>query len=154
MMNYDSVLSDVVKTIEPSGIRKFFDLASDMEGVISLGVGEPDFVTPWHIRNEGVYALEKGKTHYTANAGFLELRKEISNYIERNTQVSYNPKGEVLVTVGGSEAIDLAIRSIVNPGDEVLIPEPCFVCYKPCTILAGGVPVPIVTKVEIGRAHV
>ena len=118
MMNYDSVLSDVVKTIEPSGIRKFFDLASDMEGVISLGVGEPDFVTPWHIRNEGVYALEKGKTHYTANAGFLELRKEISNYIERNTQVSYNPKGEVLVTVGGSEAIDLAIRSIVNPGDE------------------------------------
>ena len=106
MMNYDSVLSDVVKTIEPSGIRKFFDLASDMEGVISLGVGEPDFVTPWHIRNEGVYALEKGKTHYTANAGFLELRKEISNYIERNTQVSYNPKGEVLVTVGGSEAID------------------------------------------------
>ena len=148
MMNYDSVLSDVVKTIEPSGIRKFFDLASDMEGVISLGVGEPDFVTPWHIRNEGVYALEKGKTHYTANAGFLELRKEISNYIERNTQVSYNPKGEVLVTVGGSEAIDLAIRSIVNPGDEVLIPEPCFVCYKPCTILAGGVPVPIVTKVE------
>lgn len=148
MMNYDGILSDVVKTIEPSGIRKFFDLASDMEGVISLGVGEPDFVTPWHIRNEGVYALERGKTHYTANAGFLELRKEISNYIERNTNVRYDPKGEVLVTVGGSEAIDLAIRTIINPGDEVLIPEPCFVCYKPCTILAGGVPVPIVTKVE------
>lgn len=148
MMNYDGILSDVVKTIEPSGIRKFFDLASDMEGVISLGVGEPDFVTPWHIRNEGVYALERGKTHYTANAGFLELRKEISNYIERNTNVRYDPKGEVLVTVGGSEAIDIAIRTIINPGDEVLIPEPCFVCYKPCTILAGGVPVPIVTKVE------
>ena len=148
MINYDSVLSDVVKTIEPSGIRKFFDLANDMEDVISLGVGEPDFVTPWHIRNEGVYALEKGKTHYTANAGFLELRKEIANYIARSTGICYDPKGEVLVTVGGSEAIDLAIRAIVNPGDEVLIPEPCFVCYKPCTILAGGVPVPIVTKVE------
>lgn len=148
MIQYDKVLSDVVKTIEPSGIRKFFDLAGEIEGVISLGVGEPDFVTPWHIRNEGVYALEKGKTHYTANAGFLELREEISNYIARTTGVHYDPKDEVLVTVGGSEAIDLTIRALVNPGDEVLIPEPCFVCYKPCTILAGGVPVPIVTKVE------
>ncbi len=148
MINYDKVLSDAVKNIEPSGIRKFFDLANEIEGVISLGVGEPDFVTPWHIRNEGVYALEKGKTHYTANAGFMELRKEISGYIERRTGVRYRPEDEVLVTVGGSEAIDLAIRSLVNPGDEVLIPEPCFVCYKPCTILAGGVPVPIVTKVE------
>ncbi len=148
MIDYNSVLSDVVKTIEPSGIRKFFDLANGMKDVISLGVGEPDFVTPWHIRNEGVYALEKGKTHYTANAGFLELRQEITNYIERKTGVRYNPNGEVLVTVGGSEAIDLAIRALVNPGDEVLIPEPSFVCYKPCTILAGGVPVPIVTKVE------
>lgn len=148
MIDYNSVLSDVVKTIEPSGIRRFFDLASGIKDVISLGVGEPDFVTPWHIRNEGVYALEKGKTHYTANAGFLELRQEISAYIERKTNVRYDPNGEVLVTVGGSEAIDLAIRALVNPGDEVLIPEPCFVCYKPCTILAGGVPVPIVTKVE------
>ena len=148
MINYESVLSDVVKTIEPSGIRKFFDLANEIEGVISLGVGEPDFVTPWHIRNEGVYALEKGKTHYTANAGFPALREEISRYIERRTGVCYSPKDEILVTVGGSEAIDLTIRALVNPGDEVLIPEPCFVCYKPCTILAGGVPVPIVTKVE------
>lgn len=148
MMNYESVLSDSVKSIEPSGIRKFFDLANEIEGVISLGVGEPDFVTPWHIRNEGIYSLEKGKTHYTANAGFVELRNEISNYIERRTGVRYSPKSEILVTVGGSEAIDLAIRSLVNPGDEVLIPEPSFVCYKPCTILAGGVPVPIVTKVE------
>ncbi len=148
MINYESVLSDSVKSIEPSGIRKFFDLANEIEGVISLGVGEPDFVTPWHIRNEGIYSLEKGKTHYTANAGFVELRNEISKYIERRTGVRYSPKSEILVTVGGSEAIDLAIRSLVNPGDEVLIPEPSFVCYKPCTILAGGVPVPIVTKVE------
>lgn len=148
MINYKSVLSNAVKSIEPSGIRKFFDLANEIEGVISLGVGEPDFVTPWHIRNEGVYSLEEGKTHYTANAGFMELRNEISKYIERRTGVRYNPKSEVLVTVGGSEAIDLAIRSLVNPGEEVLIPEPSFVCYKPCTILAGGVPVPIVTKVE------
>ncbi len=148
MMNYDSVLSNAVKTVEPSGIRKFFDLAADMKGVISLGVGEPDFVTPWHIRNEGIYALEKGKTHYTANAGFLELRKEIVSYIERKTNVTYDAKSEVIVTVGGSEAIDLAVRALVNPGEEVLIPEPSFVCYKPCTILAGGVPVPIVTKVE------
>jgi len=148
MINYDKILSESVKSIEPSGIRKFFDLASDMEEVISLGVGEPDFVTPWHIRNEGVYSLEKGKTHYSANSGLIELRREISNYIERNTGITYDPKSEVIVTVGGSEAIDLAIRSLVNPGDEVLIPEPSFVCYKPCTVLAGGVPVPIVTKVE------
>lgn len=148
MINYDKILSESVKSIEPSGIRKFFDLASDMEEVISLGVGEPDFVTPWHIRNEGVYSLEKGKTHYSANSGLIELRREISNYIERNTGIIYDPKNEVIVTVGGSEAIDLAIRSLVNPGDEVLIPEPSFVCYKPCTVLAGGVPVPIVTKVE------
>ena len=148
MINYDSVLSCAVKTVEPSGIRKFFDLAADMKGVISLGVGEPDFVTPWHIRNEGIYALEKGKTHYTANAGFIELRKEIVSYIERRTGITYDAKNEVVVTVGGSEAIDLAVRALVNPGEEVLIPEPSFVCYKPCTILAGGVPVPIVTKVE------
>ena len=150
MIHYESVLSKAVKTIEPSGIRKFFDLVSEMndKDAISLGVGEPDFVTPWHIRNEGVYALEKGKTHYTANAGFLELRKEITSYIEKRTGITYDPKTEVIVTVGGSEAIDLAVRALVNPGDEVLIPEPSFVCYKPCTILAGGTPVPIVTKVE------
>lgn len=148
MINYENIISDAAKTIEPSGIRKFFDLAAEMKDAISLGVGEPDFVTPWHIRNEGVYTLEKGKTHYTANAGLIELRKEISNYIGRRTGVTYDPAKEILVTVGGSEAIDLAVRAIVNPGDEVLIPEPSFVCYKPCTILAGGTPVPIVTTVE------
>ena len=148
MINYENIISDKAKTIEPSGIRKFFDLAAEMKDAISLGVGEPDFVTPWHIRNEGVYTLEKGKTHYTANAGLIELRKEISDYINRKNGVFYDPKSEILVTVGGSEAIDLAIRAIVNPGDEVLIPEPSFVCYKPCTILAGGTPVPIETKVE------
>ena len=150
MINYESVLSKAVKTIEPSGIRKFFDLVSEMndKDAISLGVGEPDFVTPWHIRNEGVYALEKGKTHYTANAGFIELRKEIAAYIERKTGITYDPKSEVIVTVGGSEAIDLAIRALVNPGDEVLIPEPCYVSYLPCVQLAGGVPVTIELKEE------
>ncbi len=148
MIQYENLISNAAKTIEPSGIRKFFDLAAEMKDAISLGVGEPDFVTPWHIRNEGVYTLEKGRTHYTANAGLLELRCEISNYIKRKTGAFYNPKNEILVTVGGSEAIDLAIRALVNPGDEVLIPEPSFVCYKPCTILAGGTPVPVVTTVE------
>ncbi len=148
MLNYEKVLSNAAKTIEPSGIRKFFDLAAEMEDVISLGVGEPDFVTPDHIRAEGIKTLEKGQTHYTANAGLIELRKEISKYIKKSTGVEYNPAGEILVTVGGSEAIDLAVRAIVNPGDEVLIPEPSFVCYKPITILAGGTPVPVVTTVE------
>lgn len=147
-MNYEKILSTAATTIEPSGIRKFFDLAAEMEGVISLGVGEPDFVTPDHIRKVGIETLEKGQTHYTANAGLIDLRKEISNYIKRSTGVEYNPAGEVIVTVGGSEAIDLAVRAIVNPGDEVLIPEPSFVCYKPITILAGGTPVPVVTTVE------
>ena len=122
-MNYDKILSNAAKTIEPSGIRKFFDLAAEMEGVISLGVGEPDFVTPDHIRKVGIETLEKGQTHYTANAGLIELRKEICNYIKRSTGVEYNPANEVIVTVGGSEAIDLAVRAVVNPGDEVLIPE-------------------------------
>jgi len=147
-MNYDKILSNAAKTIEPSGIRKFFDLAAEMEGVISLGVGEPDFVTPDHIRKVGIETLEKGQTHYTANAGLIELRKEICNYIKRSTGVEYNPANEVIVTVGGSEAIDLAVRAVVNPGDEVLIPEPSFVCYKPITVLAGGTPVPVVTTVE------
>ncbi len=147
-MNYEKILSKAATTIEPSGIRRFFDLAAEMEGVISLGVGEPDFVTPDHIRKVGIETLEKGQTHYTANAGLMELRKEISNYIKRSTGFEYNPSNEIVVTVGGSEAIDLAVRAIVNPGDEVLIPEPSFVCYKPITILAGGTPVPVVTTVE------
>lgn len=147
-MNYEKVLSKAATTIEPSGIRRFFDLAAEMDDVISLGVGEPDFVTPDHIRKVGIETLEKGQTHYTANAGLIELRREISNYIKRSTGVEYNPANEVIVTVGGSEAIDLAVRAVVNPGDEVLIPEPSFVCYKPITILAGGTAVPVVTTVE------
>lgn len=144
-MNMQNILSDRVKSIEPSGIRKFFDIVAEMKDAISLGVGEPDFVTPWHIREEGIYSLEKGSTHYTSNSGLLPLREEICKYLKRRFDISYNPK-QVLVTVGGSESIDICIRSLVNPGDEVLIPEPSFVCYKPCTVLAGGVPVPIVTK--------
>lgn len=147
-MNYEKVLSKAATTIEPSGIRRFFDLAAEMEGVISLGVGEPDFVTPDHIRKVGIETLEKGQTHYTANAGLIELRKEISAYIKRSTGVLYNPSNEIIVTVGGSEAIDLAVRAVVNPGDEVLVPEPSFVCYKPIATLAGGVAVPVVTTVE------
>ena len=147
-MNYEKVLSKAATTIEPSGIRRFFDLAAEMEGVISLGVGEPDFVTPDHIRKVGIETLEKGQTHYTANAGLIELRKEISAYIKRSTGVEYNPSNEIIVTVGGSEAIDLAVRAVVNPGDEVLVPEPSFVCYKPIATLAGGVAVPVVTTVE------
>ena len=147
-MNYEKVLSKAATTIEPSGIRRFFDLAAEMEGVISLGVGEPDFVTPDHIRKVGIETLEKGQTHYTANAGLIELRKEISAYIKRSTSVEYNPSNEIIVTVGGSEAIDLAVRAVVNPGDEVLVPEPSFVCYKPIATLAGGVAVPVVTTVE------
>ena len=147
-MNYESLLSDKAKSLEPSGIRKFFDIVGEMKDAISLGVGEPDFVTPWHIRNTGIHSLERGHTHYTSNAGLLELRREIAAYLERRMNLSYHPEKDIIVTVGGSEAIDLCIRSLVNPGDEVLIPEPCFVCYKPCTILAGGIPVSIVTKAE------
>lgn len=147
-MNYESILSEKVKSLEPSGIRKFFDIVSEMKDAISLGVGEPDFVTPWHIRNTGIQSLEQGRTYYTSNAGLIELRREIVKYLERRVSLSYSPEKEVMVTVGGSEAIDLCIRALVNPGDEVLIPEPCFVCYKPCTILTGGVPVPIVTRAE------
>ncbi|UKI37119.1 MAG: aminotransferase class I/II-fold pyridoxal phosphate-dependent enzyme [Clostridiales bacterium] len=133
----------------PSGIRKFFDAANNMEGAISLGVGEPDFMTPWHIRDAGIYALERGKTHYTANAGLKELREEICLYLKRRFKLDYT-QSEVLVTVGGSEAVDIALRSLINRGDEVLIPEPSFVCYKPCAEMAGGVAVPIATKAENG----
>ncbi len=148
MIDYDKIVSPVVAALPPSGIRKFFDIVAEMEDAISLGVGEPDFTTPWSIREAGIYSLEKGQTHYTANAGLMELREEICRYNERKFGVTYDPKSEVVVTVGGSEAIDLMIRAIISPGDEVLIPEPCFVCYKPLTIMAGGVAVPIETKEE------
>lgn len=148
MMDYDKLVSPVVDAIPPSGIRKFFDIAAEMEDAISLGVGEPDFTTPWTIREAGIYSLEKGQTHYTANAGLLELRDEICHYNKRKFGIEYDPKKEVLVTVGGSEAIDAMIRSVVNAGDEVLIPEPSFVCYKPLTVMAGGKPVIIETKEE------
>lgn len=148
MMDYDKLVSPVVDAIPPSGIRKFFDIAAEMEDAISLGVGEPDFTTPWTIREAGIYSLEKGQTHYTANAGLLELRDEICHYNKRKFGVEYDPKKEVLVTVGGSEAIDAMIRSVVNAGDEVLIPEPSFVCYKPLTVMAGGKPIIIETKEE------
>ncbi len=133
-------LSKLVSELEPSGIRRFFDLASTMEDVISLGVGEPDFDTPWHIREEGIYSLEKGRTFYTSNAGLPELKKEISKYLKRRFGLPYSEK-EILVTVGGSEAIDGAFRAMLDPGDEVIIPEPCFVSYLPCVKMAGGVPV-------------
>lgn len=141
-------LSDTVVKIKPSGIRKFFDIVSEMDDAISLGVGEPDFDTPWHIRDEGIYTLEKGKTFYTSNSGLKELREEICNYLKRKYHVEYIPNGEVLVTVGGSEAIDLGLRAMLNPGDEVLIPQPSYVSYEPCTILAGGKPVIINLKAE------
>ena len=150
MIEYEKILTKTIQGISPSGIRKFFDVVATMPDAISLGVGEPDFVTPWSIREAGIYSLEKGRTHYTANAGLLELREEICAYTMRKYGVSYDPKSEVLVTVGGSEAIDLAIRCLVSDGDEVIIPEPCFVCYKPCTVMAGGVPVTVETKEEDG----
>ena len=133
-------LSDKIVTIPPSGIRKFFDIVSEMKDAISLGVGEPDFDTPWHIREEGIYSLEKGRTFYTSNAGLKELKQEICRYLYRRFDVSYNPDSEVMVTVGGSEAIDIALRAMCDPGDEVLIPQPSYVSYVPCTMLAGGMP--------------
>jgi len=141
-------ISDKVMRLEPSGIRKFFDIVSEMEDVISLGVGEPDFDTPWHIREEGIYSLEKGRTFYTSNAGLKELRVEICKYLHRRCRLDYDPDSETLVTVGGSEAIDLAMRTILNPGDEVLIPQPSFVSYLPCAVLADGVPKVIELKAE------
>ena len=136
-------LSERVKEIKPSGIRKFFDIVSEMPDAISLGVGEPDFETPWHIREEGIYSLEKARTHYTSNAGLKELKQEVAAYLHRRFYLNYHAQKEVLVTVGGSEAIDIAMRAMLNPGDEVLIPQPSYVAYLPCTTLTGGVPVPI-----------
>lgn len=141
-------LADKVVEIKPSGIRKFFDVVNEMKDAISLGVGEPDFDTPWHIRDEGIYSLEKGRTFYTSNAGLMELRKEICVYLDRKYRVSYNAAKETLITVGGSEAIDMALRAMVNPGDEVLIPQPSYVSYEPCAILAGATPVIINLKAE------
>ncbi len=141
-------LADKIVDIKPSGIRKFFDIVNEMEDAISLGVGEPDFDTPWHIRDEGIYSLEKGRTFYTSNAGLKELRQEITKYIKRTQGVSYDPLHEVLITVGGSEAIDLALRAMINPGEEVLIPQPSYVSYEPCAILADAVPVIIELKEE------
>lgn len=141
-------LSDKVLGLKPSGIRKFFDIVSEMKDAISLGVGEPDFDTPWHIRDEGIYALERGRTFYTSNAGLKELRQEISNYISRTQGINYSPDSEILVTVGGSEAIDIGLRAIINPGDEVIIPQPSYVSYEPCAILANAKPVIINLKEE------
>ena len=147
-MSYEIRLNKTLEQLKPSGIRRFFDIASEMEDVISLSIGEPDFSTPWHIREEGIRSLEGGKTWYSPNAGLLKLRESIARYVERHNGISYDPKDEILVTVGGSEAIDLGLRALVNPGDEVLIPEPCFVCYLPLVEMAGGVPVSIVTRAE------
>lgn len=141
-------LADKVVNIKPSGIRKFFDIVTEMKDAISLGVGEPDFDTPWHIRDEGIYALERGKTFYTSNAGLKDLRKEITNYIARTQGINYNPDNEVIVTVGGSEAIDIGLRAVINEGDEVIIPQPSYVSYEPCAVLAGAKPVIINLKAE------
>ena len=146
-MNYDELLAPAAKDMRPSGIRKFFDLAADMPHCISLGVGEPDFKTPWSVRDAGIRSLELGRTKYTANSGLKELRGEICNYLQRRFDLHYKEEN-ILVTVGGSEAIDLTIRAVVQPGDEVIIPEPCFVCYEPITQLTGGVPVHIATRAE------
>ena len=146
-MNYDELLAPAAKAMRPSGIRKFFDLAADMPHCISLGVGEPDFKTPWSVRDAGIRSLELGRTKYTANSGLKELRGEICNYLQRRFDLHYKEEN-ILVTVGGSEAIDLTIRAVLQPGDEVIIPEPCFVCYEPITQLTGGVPVHIATRAE------
>ncbi|MBE6867994.1 MAG: aminotransferase class I/II-fold pyridoxal phosphate-dependent enzyme [Ruminococcus albus] len=147
-MDYNKVLSPAIVNMKPSGIRKFFDIAQQLEGVISLGVGEPDFKTPWVVRREAINVLEKGRTSYTANAGLADLRKEVSRYFSNRIGVDYDPNDEIIITVGGSEGIDLCIRSIVTSGDEVLIVQPSFVCYSPIVTLSGGIPVPIETKAE------
>jgi aminotransferase len=149
-VNYNKFIAEKILKLRPSGIRKFFDIASEMENAVSLGVGEPDFLTPWNIREAGVYSLEKGRTTYSANAGILELRIEISKYLKNKFELEYDPKKEILVTVGASEGVDLAMRALINPGDEILYQEPCFVSYRPCIEMAGGIPVPIVTKAENG----
>ncbi len=148
MIDYDYFINDSIKSVKPSGIRKFFDIAVEMDNVISLSIGEPDFQTPWHIREAGITSLERGKTWYTPNRGFIELRREICKYYKRRFNVEYEPDTQVLVTVGGSEAIDLGFRVLLNEGDEVLIPQPAFVCYEPLTEMAGGKPVIIETKAE------
>ncbi len=148
MINYNEVLNPIAISIKPSGIRKYFDIAEKMENVISLGVGEPDFFTPWHIRQEGISSLESGYTRYTANAGLMELRKQTANYYERKFGIKYNPENEILITVGGSEAIDNCFRAIVSEGDEVIIPEPSFVCYTPLVSLCHGIPVVLPTNAE------
>lgn len=147
-MNYDQILNDKIQGIKPSGIRKFFDILEEMTDAISLGIGEPDFVTPWHIRDAGIYSLERGHTKYTSNAGMLQLRREISSYLNRRFDLHYDYNGQILVTVGGSEAIDLAMRVLINPGDEVIVPVPSFVCYGPLAEMAGGVPVYVELKAE------
>ena len=148
MIDYQQMLNKKIVDIKPSGIRKFFDIANEMDNVISLSVGEPDFQTPWHVRQAGIESLEMGRTWYTPNRGFTKLRQEISKYFERRFSVSYDPETQVLVTVGGSEAIDAALRCLAGPGDEVLIPQPSFVCYEPLTIMTGATPVIIETKME------
>lgn len=148
MTEVKNLIAEHIQGIPYSGIRKFFDIASEMEDVISLGVGEPDFDTPWAVKEKGIYTLEKYRTVYTSNAGLLELREEIANYLKRKNNLEYNPKGQILVTVGASEGIDIALRAILNPGEEVLLPEPSYVSYKPCITMAGGKPVIITTKVE------
>ncbi|MBR1484002.1 MAG: aminotransferase class I/II-fold pyridoxal phosphate-dependent enzyme [Ruminococcus sp.] len=147
-MEYSSYMNSSIQSISPSGIRKFFDIANEMKDVISLSIGEPDFQTPWHIRDEGIHSLEKGKTWYSPNRGFADLLQEISNYYQRRFDVTYSPVTQTLVTVGGSEAIDLAFRVLIEKGDEVIIPQPSFVCYVPLTVMAGGIPVVINTKNE------
>ncbi len=147
MIDYENTVCRAVRDLKPSGIRKFFDIAAEMEDVISLSIGEPDFVTPWHIREAGIISLEQGKTHYTSNAGIVELREEIAQYLDRRFKMKYDAD-QIILTVGGSEGIDVAIRTLVEPGDEVLIPEPSFVCYDPLTRLAGGIPRPIITREE------
>lgn len=149
-MDYEKLMSDKVVGLKPSGIRKFFDLANEMKDVISLGVGEPDFKTPWSIREAGIQSLQDGKTRYTANAGLLSLREEISRYLERRFSLKYDPQAELLVTVGGSEAIDVLTRTLINPGDEVIVPEPCFVAYAPIATMAGGKVVTVCTRAEDG----
>ena len=148
VIDYQLMLNDEVKQLKPSGIRRFFDIANEMDHVISLSIGEPDFSTPWHVRQEGIKSLEDGKTWYSPNRGFIELREEICHWLKRRYHIEYEPKTDVVVTVGGSEAIDLCIRCLVKPGEEVLIPEPSFVCYRPLTEMAEGVPVTIETKQE------
>ena len=148
MIDYEKVLGNKIQKIKPSGIRKFFDIAQNFDDVISLGVGEPDFPTPWSVKQAAIHTLETKRTIYTANAGLIDLRKSISDYIKRSLNVEYNPADEIIVTVGGSEAIDISIRSLVDPGDEVLIVEPCFVCYSPIVTLSDGIPVPIATTQE------